>query len=289
MLAIIAGAACMNVALGQDLVVTSGNDSLNCKITDVDKDYLHFTFMQGQEVRHTLLPLDKVKDYEKDYFAKPEIPPDQNIKLSGSHPRVRAGAYGGWSYMTAKAGDGLTPSAEEYVKNLKTGHHWGADISFFTSENIGFGLAWSMFRTTNVLDGVSVLDTLTGQVRIGRLMDDMTIQYIGPTFCTAISSASGKSRFMSVFSLGYMPYKNNAVVVDQFTLKSWTVGLLLDLGYEMAIAKDLYLGLSASWKGGTLNHYQYTNGSLDGRIELDAEELVSISRIDLSAGIRWSR
>ena len=39
----------------QDLVVTDEGDTLNCKITKIKGDFVHFTFKYGDEVRNTLL------------------------------------------------------------------------------------------------------------------------------------------------------------------------------------------------------------------------------------------
>jgi len=51
--------------LSQDLIVTNDNDSLNCKITKIKSDFIHFTFMYNDEVRNTLLSVSSIKRYQK--------------------------------------------------------------------------------------------------------------------------------------------------------------------------------------------------------------------------------
>ncbi|PIY02931.1 MAG: hypothetical protein COZ21_11605 [Bacteroidetes bacterium CG_4_10_14_3_um_filter_31_20] len=278
-----------NTAKTQDLIITAKGDSLNCKITKIKSDYIHFTFKYENEIRNTLLPVEQIKFYQKDFYSNPEVPIDKIKNVDCNYHKLRLGGYGGWSNMTAKVSENVPADFKQYVKELKSGYHFGGDFSYFTSENIGFGIKYSMFRTGNELNNIYAVDTVTGQVRTGKLKDDITIQYFGPILCTKISSANKKTHFISDFSLGYLSYKNNATVIENFTLTSGTLGLFLDLGVDFAIDNNLSLGLFFSYTLGTLNQYNYNDGKQSKTIKLDANNLESISRIDLSVGLRWNK
>lgn len=278
-----------NVVKAQDLIVTAKGDSLNCKITKLKNDFIHFTFKYENEIRNTLLPVGQVKFHQKDFYSHVEVPADKIKNLDGNYQKFRIGGYGGWSYLTAKVSDNVPPNFRQYVKDLQSGYHLGADFSYFTSENIGFGIKYSMFKTGNELDNIYAVDTVTGQVRTGKLKDDITIQYFGPTICTRISSSNKKTHFISNFSLGYLSYKNNATVIDNFILTSGTLGLMWDLGVDFSIDKNLSLGLFFAYKLGTLNQFNYDNGKQNKTIKLDKDNVESISRIDLSVGLRWNK
>jgi len=280
---------CFTNVKSQDLIVTEKGDSLNCKITQTKSAYIHFTFKYENEIRNTLLPVGQIKYYKKDFFSKSEVPIDKIKNVEGNYQKLRIGIYGGWSYMTAKVSSKVPSAFQQYVKDLKSGYHLGGDFSYFTSENIGFGIKYSIFRTGNELDNIYAVDTVTGQVRTGKLKDDITIQYFGPTICTRISSANKKTHFISDFSLGYLSYKNNATVIDNFTLTSGTLGLMWDLGVDFPIDKNLSLGLFFAYKLGTLNQYNYNDSKQSKTIKLDKDNLESISRIDLSVGLRWNK
>lgn len=273
----------------QDLIVTGKGDSLNCKITQIKSNYIHFTFKYENEIRNTLLPVGQIKYYKKNFFSKSEVPIDKIKNIDGNYQKSRIGIYGGWSYMIAKVSSKVPSAFQQYVEDLKSGYHLGGDFTYFTSENIGFGIKYSMFRTRNELDNIYVFDTLTGQVRTGKLKDDITIQYFGPTICTRISSANKNAHFIFDFSFGYLSYKNNATVIDNFTLTSGTLGMMWDLGVNFSIDKDLSLGLFFAYKLGTLNQYNYDDGKQSKTIKLDKDNLESISRIDLSVGLRWNK
>ena len=280
---------CFKTAKSQDLIVTDKGDSLNCKITQIKSDFIHFTFKYENEIRNTLLPVGQIKFYKKDFFAKPEVPPDKIKNVNGNYQKFRICAYGGWSYMTAKVSSNVPSAFQQYVKDLKSGYHFGGDFTFFTSENIGFGIKYSMFKTKNELDNIYAVDSITGQTRTGKLKDDITIQFFAPTFSTRFSSANKKTNFITDFSLGYLSYKNNATVIDNFTLTGGTVGLLFDLGVDFSIAKNLSLGFCFAYTLGTLNQYDYNDGKQTKTIKLDKDNLEGISRIDFSVGLRWNK
>lgn len=280
---------CFTSVRAQDLIVTDKGDSLNCKITKIGNDFIHFTFKYENEIRNTLLPVRQIKFYKKDCYTKPEVPADKIKNADGNYQKFRVGIYGGWSNRTAKVSNSVPSAFQQYVKDLKSGYHIGEDFSYFISENIGFGAKYTIYRASNQLDNIYAVDTVTGQVRTGKLKDDITIQYFGPTICKRISSTNKKTNFISDFSLGYLSYKDNATVIDNFTLTSGTFGLFWDLGVDFSIDKNLSLGLFFSYTIGTLNQYYYDDGSKTKTIKLDQNNSENISRIDLSVGLRWNK
>src|SRR5438552_2699930 len=110
----------------QDLIVTDKGDSINCKISQIKKDFIHFTFKYENEIRNTLLPVEQIKFYQKDFYSTAEVRPDQIKNVKGSYHKFRIGAYGGWSYETASVSDNVPAEFKQYVKDLKSGYHFGA-------------------------------------------------------------------------------------------------------------------------------------------------------------------
>jgi len=86
---------------GQDLIVTTEGDSINCKITKAEPDYIYFTFKHKGEMRNTLLSVAQVKTYTYNYYSNSEVPSESSV-TNFPYPRFRAAINGGWSYRTAK-------------------------------------------------------------------------------------------------------------------------------------------------------------------------------------------
>lgn len=274
-------------AKSQDLIVTTEEDSLNCKITKIRSDFIFFTFKYNNEIRNTLVPRGKVKFFRKGYYPIPEIPNDQLKNLNVDDQDFRIGVYGGFSYMTAKLSNNIPASLTDYVNDLRTGYHLGGDLTFFVSENIGVGARYSMFRTANDPVVIYTVDARTGQIIYGLLRDDITMHFFGPTVCTRVSSANKKTHIISNFSVGYLAYRNEATLINDFTLTGSTAGLMCDIGVDVNIAKNLALGVVFAYKLGTLNQYNYQDANQRRTIKLDKDNLESISRIDISLGLRW--
>jgi hypothetical protein len=272
-------------AKSQDLIVTNKGDSLNCEITKIKSDYIYFTFKYENEIRNTLLPVSQVKFFKKNFYTHSEIPIEK-LKKNNNYQKVKISAFGGWSYLTGKLSNKVPDDFRQYMKELKSGYHFGGDVCFFVSEKIGLGLKYTNFKTKNEIYDIYIIDTLTGKKRTGILRDDITVQYFGPALFMRFYSKNKMVAFLSNISLGYLSYKNDAVVVDRFTLSSGTVGMVYDLGVDFMLDRNLAIGLGCSYVMGTLSEYEMNNRSSKQTIKLKSDELESISRIDLSIGLK---
>jgi hypothetical protein len=272
----------------QDLIVTNEGDSLNCKITKIEPDNIHFTHNHNGELRETFLPVSSVKVYQQDYFDKPDIPPAKT-KSRGNYPRVRLAAQGGWSYQIAKSPEGMPSWLEEYVKDLKSGYNLGADFSYFINEGIGLGFKYNYYKSNNHMDDVYI-EYDDGTMDYGIMEDNIAINFYGPGFYTRSLSANHNSALIAAISLGYLSYKNEAVLINEsFTMEGSSFGMVLDLGYDIGISDDMAIGLQLSFTLGTLSKLEVDYGSHTETIELDPDNYENLSRIDLSIGLRFNK
>jgi len=270
----------------QDLIVTSEGDSLNCKITRIKGGHLYFTFVHQDEIRSTLIPATEVKAYQYNYFQKPEIAAGR-AGVSEVFPRWRIAINGGWGYRIAKLGDNIPSDLRQYFKGLKSGFHYGTEVHYFFSEQLGAGFRYQSFRSRNSIDNIYVTRP-DGTTQYGSMSDNIRINWIGPLFSTRLLSADKKNSFMLDLGLGYMGYRNNSVLVnDHLTFKGGTAGLHWGIGYDIGIAKNLALGFQLSYSAGTLTQYTLSDGWRSEKVKLEKEEYESLSRIDLSVGLRF--
>jgi hypothetical protein len=272
----------------QDLIVTNEGDSLNCKITKIEPDKIHFTHNHNGELRETFLPVSSVKVYQQDYFDKPDIPLAK-AQNRGNYPRVRLAAQGGWSYRIAKTPEGMSSLLEEYVKDLKSGYNLGADFSYFINEGIGLGFKYNYYKSNNHMDDVYI-EYDDGTMDYGIMEDNIAINFYGPGFYTRSLSSNHNNALIAAISLGYISYKNEAVfITEDFTIEGSSFGMVLDLGYDIGISDDMAIGLQLSFTLGTLSKLEVDYGSHTETIELDPDNYENLSRIDLSIGLRFNK
>lgn len=278
-----------NNARTQDLIVTNTGDSLNCKITKLNKNFVFFAFKYKNEIKNTVLSVNNIKFYKQNFYIKSDIPKEELIIKKKDYKKIIIGGYGGYSYFTGKVSDEFDPYLQNYLKELKSGYHFGADASYFFTENMGLGLKYSIVRTENHRNDVTAVNKITGLTSTGLLKDDITIQYLGPTFSTRFTSFKSNNYYIISISLGYLDYKNNATLIDEFKLTSGTLGLCWDLSANLEINKELNLGLGFSYTIGTLNQYNYNDGIQTKVVKLEKDKFENISRIDLSIALRWNK
>jgi hypothetical protein len=271
----------------QDLVVTSEGDSLNCKITKIKGNSIYFTFKHKDEIRSTLLPLDQVK-YHQYNFYQIAIVPANKIISNEIYPHFRVAINGGLSYRTAKLADNIPSDFEKYVKELKSGYHIGLDLSYYFSEQLGIGIKYSVYKSKNEIDNVSVTRP-DGSTQYGKMSDNISINFIGPFISTRLLNGNKKNSFLMNLGIGYLGYTDNTLLITDYTIKGSTVGLCWDIGYDIGISKNLAIGFQLSYMIGTLTQYDISDGTTTKTVKLEKNNYESLSRIDLSIGLRFNK
>ena len=262
----------------QDLIVTAQGDSLNSKITKVEPDYVYFSINKDGGVLNTLLPMAEVRYYKYNYYATSALPADARIDGPKDFPRLRLAVNGGLSYRLAKIAGNLSSTQQEYIKGLKSGYSYGAEIAYYWSRKAGIGAKYDVFRSKNELEDVA------GQTVV--LSDDVSISFIGPYYGSRFLTANKKNSFLMNVGLGYVGYNDKAFFGSDYELTGGTAGLLVDVGYDIGLSKSFALGFQVSFIGGTLTQYKIDDGFSTTTIELDEDEYEGLARINLSVGLR---
>ena len=270
----------------QDLIVTSKGDSINCKITKVKSDNIYFVFKYKEEIRNTLLPVNQVAIYQKNYYSTAEVPAN---KIPGKeiYPRFRAAISGGWSYRTASISSSVPSDFKNYMQKLRSGFHYDLGVSYFFSEMLGAGIRYNEFLSSNKIENVYATYP-DGSTEYGYMNDDIRIKFIGPSFCLRLFNSTKKNYFFSEIALGYMDYRDKGFLVNTpLLIKGSTSGSCMSIGYDIGISKNLALGFQLSALTGVLNRLTTTDGTFTQTTKLDEYE--NLARIDLSIGLRFNR
>lgn len=278
---------CSCQLFAQDLIVTNKGDSLNCKITNLKKDFIYFTFKHKEEIRSSLLPLNQIVSYQYSFYESPLVPADK-IKSTHSYQQFSFTLKGGLSYRTAKTAELVPNDFHQYMKDLKSGYTYGADFTYYISEPIGIGLSYNAFRSSNALNNVYIT-TPDGITMNGKMSDDITINFIGPSFNLRLLDGARKNASLIHIGIGYLGYKNNAMLIDHYTLEGSTVGFTWGVGYDLSLSRHTALGFQLSLLGGTLNKLNVDNGKTTRTMKLEKESYESLSRVDLTVGLKFNQ
>jgi opacity protein-like surface antigen len=201
-------------------------------------------------------------------------------------PRFRISLQGGWSYRLAKVADVGDADLKEYIKGLKSGFHLGADAAFFFTENYGAGLKYAYFNTKNEIANVTVT-TATGETKTGLMRDKVNIHYFAPEFYSRFPFAENKLVLLAGASIGYLRYVDNAVLVDDLKISGGTVGVGFDIGLDYMITQHFGIGANLGLIGGSISNLKYKDATGEREVDLDDNQRENLTRLDVSAGLRW--
>lgn len=271
----------------QDLIVTLQGDSINCRITKIESEFIHFTYNHSGEIRNTLLRDTQIAHMEYGYFQETEVPVEETVELKSTE-RFRLAAHGGFSYMLAGVAEDVPSDFKNYVRQMKSGYHFGADATYFISESYGIGLKYSLFKSKNSLDNIYIIDQ-NGHTRYGKMSDDLSITFFGPSLINRSSNHDKSRSFIAGFAIGYMGYLDKKVVVDPYTLTGATIGLSFEGGYDIKLKGNSGIGFQISYISGVLSQFVIDNGTTKETMKFPKGEFESLHRIDFSIGYRFVR
>ncbi len=268
------------------MLVTSKGDSINCKITKIKKDNIYFVFKHKNEVRNTLLPLSGVKTHQYNYYEKGEISLEKLPVIKSNYKHFRFAVNGGYSYQTAPIDDNTPKDFKGYVRDLKSGYHFGIDGTYYFTEILGAGLKYNLFKSSNSKDNIYIMYP-NGKKRHGKMSDDLTISFVAPTFSTRFFDKNKKNAFIINYALGYVRYVNNNMLIDKYKLTADAFALAIDFGYDIQLSKKLSLGFQISFLGGKFTKFDLDDGVITKTVELDKDSAESLNRLDISVGLRF--
>ena len=276
----------------QDLIVTNENDSINCKITKIKRETAFFTFQTNDDFIRTMLPLSKINTYQYNYFPESEAPANINIDNIGlpnldskDFPYLNISVIGGYSYLIGEISDDLSSELKDYIKELKSGYNFGADISYYFAESYGAGIKYNIFKTSNSIDGF--FEDENGNQIPGTFSESITTSYIGPSFSARIMDKKRKNVFYGDFSFGSVIYVNHATIPDDCKISGNTLGLSIGIGYNFNISKNFYLGIKASFLTATLKSYKINDGTSTEKVKLESGEYENLGRLDMSISLSF--
>ena len=224
----------------QHLIVTTDNDTLNCKIESFKDDQYKITFMMNREEVNAFIHKDKVLYLEKNVFKNYD-----NNEFRPWYPTFDVSFYGGVTHHVGlfQIYDDLTDKSNFAAR---TGFGLGTDLTFFVSERIGYGIKYN-YRS--LLGG------------------DIYYQYIGPMMVFRFwehskmnsyryRNVNKTNHFFFSFSagLGWMRQQNAPIQLElirpRITMSARAVSGEIGAGYNIRFSHKVSTCIKASFNFG---------------------------------------
>ncbi|MFW6327402.1 MAG: hypothetical protein ACOC2F_03740 [Bacteroidota bacterium] len=267
----------------QDSTINHEEDMLNCRIIKADDDHTDFAISQVRSQKDTFVKKSEVTRFNYNYQADSmESTHGTNID-DRDYPLFRIALNGGYSHVTQKVLSDVPDLLSDYMEELKSGYHLGGKGTIFIHENIGLGLDFNLFKTSNTLENVSISDN-AGNVAFGVIRDDITILFLGPSLSTRVFNSNKMNAFFTHLGAGYLGYWNEGIFMQNLIdLTGNTFGVSAGLGFDIRIVDNILLGLNVSYVIGTITELSANNSTNSESVEMND----NVSHVNVSVGLRF--
>jgi len=239
----------------QDLIITVDNDSIKAYIKKADDAFLYYEFKKSGLSRSAQIPIDLVKDQQKDYYTieKEKLRKSGNKEFSGFSIQ----AYGGWSHFTKYIPNYTAFSSDSY-KELKNGYHLGVDFHYFINNNFGLGMRYSSIHFRN---------------EFAPFQYDIQMQFIGPKIMARLIAPSKLVHFTTEVSPGKLFYTGEKTNNNTFTGE--TFGFYIGQTVEFILNKNLLFYVSPSFTLSRFKEYERDNGGVIKPMNIEKVNILS--------------
>lgn len=263
-------------AKGQDQIITKAGDTLNCKITRISADYIHFQINDIAGPIRSRIALDKVLSYSKTSVDEPEVQviEDQTESTDISQrfgeliesDRMRLALNAGFTYQFG----GYEGRPQSYTRQIRSMWSWGGEFHYLFWSNLGFGVKYNKASTP-------VDDVINGN----RFIEDVRFRYVG---FSVLFTQPGRDQDVNIYyqlSGGEVKYRDDGTINGtDFFEEGRTFALTFEIGYDYRLSTDYAVGVGFGINIARINEISSSFGPTSAAS-------FDISRFDLTLGFRF--
>lgn len=212
---------------------------------------------------------------------------ESDMSLRPVSRSLSIGLQGGGAYRLGRAAQTDSPVLDAHMNNMRWGPSYGADVTYYFSENFGAGLKFHNLYNGDKMPASMQKD---GKTIEGYLEDYSNITYVGPYFSFRLLSRNRNNAFFARTGIGLAIYNNwGQYFGESLLIRGNTLGLMDEVGYDFGISKHLSVGASLILVGGVLINYSQTDGSgHTGHLSLSPGNYESLVHVGLTIGLRYN-
>lgn len=210
---------------------------------------------------------------------------DLTTKHRDEFNHYRLSVRGGAGFLKPSIGDNLPDAYVQHKKAMTLGGMAGADFSFYLYSRLGIGAKYQFFTTNHQARMIQVPD----QHGLNNLDEKLYIHFIGPYFFTRIPVMQKRNAWIFGVSLGHLTYKNIQQSTVKTSFQSHSLGVMLDMGYEVKINSSMALGLMCSYTYGNLGKTSVGKGTNILLKESENRIHSKLSRFDIGISFQYQQ
>jgi hypothetical protein len=240
-----------------------------------------------KETKKPAKEVAKAPKVKEEKTATPMATQNGNNEFS-NYLKWRVGARGGFGNMLAKID--ATDEYSLYQEKLLRGWTWGADASYFFTDNFGLGVMFNNFQSKNKAENIDYRNIILNEnVVKGSLSNKRSTKFVGPALYFRKNID-----FKTMVVLGLAPgayfYNDKGTYNESaYTFKGMDFGAAATLGVDFLLGnditgRDIILSLEAGYNYGKMRALDLGTGTA-----VNLPTAIDISRVDLTVGLRFTR
>lgn len=269
----------------QDLIVTVENDSINCKIYKVKRDFIYFTFKREDEIRNVLINMSELKVYKFNFYNNSEVP-EKIKKYKIQRQRFRLAINGGYSYRPGKIAKSIQGDLRKHYEELSHGKTVNVDLDYCFSPSLGLNFKHQRYYFSNE-KVIPFINNNTGQSERVNIKNNQTTSFTGIGFKFRTLSYNKKNAFIWGGSFGNLTYTDEVTWIEDYKIHGNTFGMVVYYEYDIGITNNLSFGIQTSQVGGYLKKYDLSYKGVVNTIHLEESDYIGLGSFNLSFGFRF--
>lgn len=195
----------------------------------------------------------------------------------------------GLTYRLGRIPSGTPPDLRNITEEFKTGLFVEVNASYFFDATNGIGFTFSNSSSSTTQNIFSSFNTrLNTSALSGNAKAELQVNYYGVNY-TSRYRLNEKSKDLLTFHIGLGLLESSesySFASGRLSFKSTAVALNSAVNYDFQLMDNFYLGLNLGLVLSSSNKASVSNGLRTETIEL--EDSLSLSRIDLGVGLRYT-
>ena len=278
----------MSRGRAQDLIVTTGGDSIRCAITAVTANRLFYSVVDASEKQRRDIAMEDVAVYTREGFfpvvVSRIVPPAPTVKNEG-RKRWLMSFSGGCSRRTYAVSGALPGEEQEHLKRLRNGINACASLHHTVGKRLALGLAYSSFFGSMSHTSVTFLTADSSATTTAELEENIRMRYLGVDLLWQPPSR-GKWAFSGSLGMGYLGYSNYVTLVNKATISGWTLARKGQVGLDYSISSTTSVGACLGYVSAELDRVEIDLGATSVNVSTRVGKGESLDRFDVGLMLR---